>query len=84
MIKYTNECVQCAVPGYPCMGSVCPNINVPHYYCDLCGKEGAKHKIDGDDYCEECIKEYMQEAFDSLAIFEKAALLGIIYQENYS
>lgn len=59
MIKYENECCDCAVPAYPCVGDSCPYINVPHYYCDECGVEGDSdnplYKYDGKDLCVECI-----------------------------
>lgn len=42
LVKYEDECVGCASPGYPCQGENCPNRKVPHYYCDICG-----HEIDG-------------------------------------
>ena len=42
MIKYENECCDCATESYPCLGSACPNRNVKHLYCDEC-----------DDDCEE-------------------------------
>ena len=52
MLRYENECVGCT-PDLPCIGASCPNLNVPHYYCDDCGDE-----IDGevyeDDGCEHC------------------------------
>lgn len=38
MVKYKNECVGCP-SGMGCLGSACPNMNVPHYYCDKCGEE---------------------------------------------
>lgn len=59
MIKYENHCCGCAAPGYPCLGSACPFVDVPVYYCDRC-----KYEIDGDvyedddgDLCEDCLKE---------------------------
>lgn len=64
MIKHENQCCECATPGYPCLGSECPNRNVEVYYCDECGEE-----IDGDIYddgeqelCEACLlKKYRKE-----------------------
>ena len=61
MIKYEDECCGCAVPAYPCLGSSCPNRNVPHYYCDTCGEEvGEFYVVDDstDEYiCEDCLKQ---------------------------
>lgn len=82
MIKYKNECRDCAVPGYPCIGSLCRYINVPYHYCDVCDSD-APYRIDGRDYCKECVKVYLQVAFDELTISEKAKLLDIRMDENY-
>jgi len=61
MIQYEDECVGCP-PEMGCLGSMCPNRNVPRIYCDICGEE-----IDSDserwdlntDYhvCEDCEPE---------------------------
>ena len=57
MLKVENRCCECATPGYPCLGTTCPNRNVEVYYCDKCGEE-----IEGDIYddgeqelCESCL-----------------------------
>ena len=34
MTVIENHCCDCAAPGYPCMGSACPNRRVPVFYCD--------------------------------------------------
>ena len=39
MIYYTNECCDCAVDGYPCLGDSCRLRHYPHYVCDECGEE---------------------------------------------
>ena len=59
MIRYENHCCDCAVPGYPCLGSSCPNRNVPVYYCDRCGDEidGDIYDADGEELCEDCLKD---------------------------
>lgn len=61
MIKYEDECCGCAVPAYPCLGSTCPNRNVPHYYCDTCGEEVDEFYVvddSADEYiCEDCLKQ---------------------------
>lgn len=59
MIRYENHCCACAVPGYPCIGSSCPNRNIPVYYCDKCGDEidGDVYDVEGEELCEECLKE---------------------------
>ena len=58
MIRIENHCCDCAVPGYPCIGSACPNRNVEVYYCDKCGEELEDiYEVDGEELCEECLKE---------------------------
>ncbi len=58
---YENECCSCAVPGYPCLGSSCPNRRVPHYFCDKCGEEFEPEALyvdeNGDECCGPCILE---------------------------
>ena len=55
MIRYENECVGCP-PERGCLGSGCPNRNVPYYYCDKCGDD-AEYNFDGEDLCEDCLLE---------------------------
>ena len=59
MITYEDECVGCSA-GLGCMGSACPNRNVPHLYCDKCEDDVEKlYKYDGYEICEECLlKEF--------------------------
>lgn len=59
MLRYENRCYDCAVPGYPCHGSSCPNRNVPVHYCDKCGDEidGDIYDVDGEELCEKCLKD---------------------------
>ena len=59
MVRYINNCCDCATPGYPCIGSSCPNRSVPVYYCDRCGDEidGDVYDVEGEELCEECLKE---------------------------
>ena len=78
MIKYEDHCCSCAVPAYPCIGDSCPYVNVPVYYCDCCDNDTyAEHDIDGDHYCKDCAKTYLQEVFDSLTLSEQAEALNI-------
>mgnify|MGYP007083040338 CR=1 FL=1 len=76
MREYENQCVGCPTE-IGCLGSSCPYINVPVYYCDWCESEGAEYRIDGMDYCETCVKKYLQEIFDDLTIAERAEALNI-------
>jgi hypothetical protein len=64
MIKYENQCKDCAVPGYPCRGSSCPERHVPVYYCDKCGAEIPDDEIyivDSEDLCEDCLKDMFRK-----------------------
>lgn len=55
---YENECCDCAVPGYPCLGPSCSNRKVPHYFCDKCEDEFEPEALfineDGEELCTEC------------------------------
>ncbi len=56
MLIYENECVGCKSEfGGHCLGSVCPNRNVPHYYCDRCGEETELYDFEGEQLCAECL-----------------------------
>ena len=61
MLVYTNECCDCATPGYPCLGSNCPNRRVPHYYCDECEDEVTLYKFDGKELCIDCIEKELDK-----------------------
>lgn len=53
-----DECLDCAAPAYPCLGSSCPNRKRTHYYCDRCKDEflpEALYQYDGEEVCGECI-----------------------------
>lgn len=58
-VRYEDECCGCATESYPCLGSACPNRNVPVYFCDNCKEEFEKEElqeIDGKHYCKECME----------------------------
>ena len=55
MIRYKNECCNCATEGYPCWGDACPRRRVPHYYCDKCGTEIDPDDVNEEELCEECM-----------------------------
>lgn len=64
MKRYENDCVGCAVPGYPCRGDICPLRHALHIYCDECGMEITGEKIyhyDEGDYCSDCIPDILVE-----------------------
>lgn len=75
MLEYEDHCVGCP-PEIGCLGTSCPNINVPTYYCDDC-KNYAQYNIDGDDLCENCAEKYLKERFNDLSIEEMAKALEI-------
>lgn len=56
-IYYTNECVDC---GLPCLGRSCPNRNVEHWRCDICGQTDEEIEVFEEDnihICENCYNE---------------------------
>lgn len=55
----TNECCNCAVPAYPCIGDVCPLTHVERFYCDKCKEETVLYEYDGKELCAECLLEIM-------------------------
>ena len=58
MLRIENHCCNCAVPGYPCIGSACDYRHVEVHYCDKCGEELEEiYDVDGEELCEECLKE---------------------------
>ena len=62
MKRIENHCCDCATPGYPCMGALCPLRNVEVYYCDHCKAElDEVHELDGEELCEDCFNEYREE-----------------------
>ena len=65
MIKTVNECVGCP-PEMGCMGSACPNRNVPILVCDECGEEYVSdlYEFEGQWLCEDCVKEKVPHRFD--------------------
>ena len=65
MKKYENECCDCKSDGYPCIGTDCPNISVPHLICDKC-KEDVEdlYKTKSGQLCKECV----------LGMFEKVRI----------
>ena len=58
MLRYVDRCCDCAVPGYPCLGSSCKNHDVPVHFCDHCEEELEEiYDVDDEELCEECLKE---------------------------
>lgn len=57
MMKIENMCVGCP-PERGCLGSACPNRNVPVYYCDKCKDEVSPdelYEFDDQQLCSECL-----------------------------
>lgn len=61
MVKYEDECCDCAVPAYPCSGSRCPLKKVSHYYCDECEDECGLYDFDGEELCLNCIESRLDK-----------------------
>ena len=57
MLKIENDCVGCDSALYPCEGSSCPRLKVPHYYCDKCGAEERLFEYAGQELCLDCLCE---------------------------
>ncbi len=75
MIKKCDECVGCP-PEMGCLGNGCPYMNMEVKVCDCC-RDDAAYSIDGEDLCERCAAEYLNEAFKSLSLEEQAECLGV-------
>jgi len=63
MIKYENQCCDCAVPVYPCLGTSCHRRHVKIYKCDNCNEEvdaGELYEFEGEQLCIDCIKERLE------------------------
>lgn len=56
MKKIENECCNCPTE-MGCLGDICPNKNVTHYYCDNCGAEEILYIYDDEELCQECLLE---------------------------
>lgn len=63
MVRYENECVGCDSALYPCEGSSCPRLKVPHYLCDnpKCRAEETLYHTEDGDFCAECLLERFEK-----------------------
>lgn len=62
MVTYENECVGCATENYPCLGSSCPNRNVEHLYCDICGQEQEElYLFEEYELCLDCLLKQVEK-----------------------
>ena len=58
MLKIEDHCCDCATPSYPCLGNACPRRRVKVHYCDKCGEQiDEVYEVDGEELCEDCLKE---------------------------
>lgn len=80
MVRIESHCVHC---GLPCLCDGCPNYRVRVHYCDVCDTEGAEYTMDGQDFCEDCAKDYLRDAFSDLTVTEQARLLDIDIEARY-
>lgn len=58
MVEFKNECVGCP-PEMGCLGTICPNRNVPHFYCDKCKEEvdpDDTYNVDDKLFCLDCLR----------------------------
>lgn len=61
-VVYENECCDCAVPAYPCLGNACPNRHVPHLYCDKCEEEvEVLYETENGQLCAKCVLEMFEK-----------------------
>lgn len=63
MIKYENDCMDCATDGYPC-NPCCRRKRAPHYYCDHCGEEEKLFWLDGKQLCIACVESALESVED--------------------
>lgn len=59
MLKHVDECVGCP-PEKGCLGSACPNRNVPRWFCDECENEFERDELrvfNGKQLCYDCLCE---------------------------
>lgn len=66
MKRFISECVGCLLP---CPGKICPNANIPVFYCDVCNQEidssEGVYEVEGKDLCLECLKARFEKEDES-------------------
>lgn len=61
---YEDECVGCP-PEIGCLGSVCPNKNVLHMYCDKCEEEVDElYETENGQLCADCVLGMFEKVRD--------------------
>lgn len=79
MIEIRDECVGCP-PEIGCRGVGCPYLNVKRRVCDTC-RSDAEYEINGEDYCYDHAKDYIESIFHSLSLKEKSEVAIGEYDE---
>lgn len=69
MVKIENHCCDCAVPGYPCRGNLCPLRKVRVTYCDKCDPNCENplddiFDVDDQELCEVCVLDKFRRKGD--------------------
>lgn len=59
MIRYENDCCDCATENYRCSPS-CTRRRTPHYYCDHCKCEDELFWLDGKQLCAGCLEAELE------------------------
>jgi len=78
MIKYEDECVGCP-SEIGCLGSSCPNRNIPHTYCDRCEDEAKlyAHNDNTEQLCKKCMNKEFELAWKELSFEDKCEIFGV-------
>lgn len=75
MIRIENHCVCCEKP---CIYDACPYYRVEAHYCDHCkGYTPAVYRLDGWDYCRDCLIKKLNTDFNRLPVEYKIEALGL-------
>ena len=60
-----NDCCGCKDIGLPCRGSECPNRDVEHFYCDICGAEETLYEYEDQQICHDCLMKNFPVVYGS-------------------
>ena len=75
MKQTVDNCVNCTSMGLHCIGSSCRNSSREVTICDDCRTRYATVNIDGDNYCDDCANNYLNEVFSNLNLKYKIEIL---------
>ena len=60
-IIFSNECCNCASPGFPCIGERCELLHYPHYICDECDDDvDVLYWYEGRQLCRHCVLKELE------------------------